>query len=315
MKNHYHWMWRVVAGIGVVVMWSSMAVPVQADMGPKPSMEFSFVYETTSPLTIVSGEQVECADAVCADDVPLERAGPQRFTCTETACSSMAYSYADYHRLVIKFSDGVTRESNVFEKSHFDSAYHVTVRTNDLLVEETGGRINPMLLTVVGSLLGALLGGAWLMAMLVVLVWLLLKAGKDTATFAASKGLFIAAWVVLVPLYVVGGVFSLTLPLTLILEGIVAAFYATIKKHAPMTLVTLVALVNLITQPFLWSVIATRTGGGTWRGYIVLEALIVLMEAGLLYALRRKSQTFQESLVLSLWLNGVSLVVGLVLPA
>lgn len=107
-----------------------------ADTGPKPGMEFEFIYETTEkPLTILDGLQYECSQPDCSDARPLEDAGPQGFRCYETTCSSIAYGYSDYHTLELTFSDGKTRLSNVFKTAGFNSVYKVTVRENDLLVE------------------------------------------------------------------------------------------------------------------------------------------------------------------------------------
>jgi hypothetical protein len=47
----------------------------------------------------------------------------------------MAYGFRPYHRLEIQFSDGQTRQGNVFETAGFDSRYTVTIRPDDLLVE------------------------------------------------------------------------------------------------------------------------------------------------------------------------------------
>lgn len=110
------------------------AVTAHADAGPKPSMKFEFEFEI-DPVSIVEGQLLECQDETCTDAAPLEEMGPQRFTCTESECSSIAYGYAPYHRLVITFSDG-TRESNVFEKDGFAARYVVTVSEDALQVSE-----------------------------------------------------------------------------------------------------------------------------------------------------------------------------------
>ena len=86
-------------------------------------------------VTITSGILYECEQPDCSDAAPLEEAGPQRFTCETTSCYAMAYGFSPYHRLEIQFSDGQTRQSNVFETAGFDSRYAVTVRPDDLLVE------------------------------------------------------------------------------------------------------------------------------------------------------------------------------------
>lgn len=109
----------------------------RADIGPKPTMDFRFEYEI-DPVSIVEGQLLECEDETCADGKPLETLGPQRFTCTESDCSSTAYGYAAYHKLVITFADRV-RESNVFAKRAFDATFKVTVSETGLRVEEIGG--------------------------------------------------------------------------------------------------------------------------------------------------------------------------------
>lgn len=108
-----------------------------ADTGPKPSMDFQFQQEMTGepPLTITSGILFECDQPDCSDASPLEEVGPQGFTCGAINCYAVAYGFAPYHQLELEFSDGNTRQSNVFETAGFDSRYTVTIRPTDLLVE------------------------------------------------------------------------------------------------------------------------------------------------------------------------------------
>ena len=105
---------------------------VLADTGPKPSMEFSF---TGADVTIVSGILYECDQSDCDDAEPLADLGAQGLYCEATSCRALAYGFAPYHILEIEFSDGTTRESNIFETAGFDSKYKVTVQPDDLLVE------------------------------------------------------------------------------------------------------------------------------------------------------------------------------------
>jgi hypothetical protein len=107
-----------------------------ADTGPKPSMDFQFTQEMAGePLTIMSGILYECDQPDCNDAAPIEEVGPQGFRCEEAHCSAVAYGFAPYHQIEIKFSDGQTRQSNIFETAGFDSRYTVTIRPNDLFVE------------------------------------------------------------------------------------------------------------------------------------------------------------------------------------
>ncbi len=118
--------------LSIAIPWGS----VHTDVGPKPTMEFQFKQGSGDPqLTIVSGTLFECDQSDCSDATPLEQLGPQGFTCDQTSCSALAYGFSDYHRLEITFSDGVTRSSNIFKTSGFNSFYTVTVQQSDLLVE------------------------------------------------------------------------------------------------------------------------------------------------------------------------------------
>jgi hypothetical protein len=109
---------------------------VSADVGPKPTLDFIFEQEVSgSAITIISGTLFECDQADCQDAQPLQEMGPQRFTCTSSSCSALAYGFSPYHRLEIRFSDGKTRSSNIFETTQFQATYQVTIRQDDLLVE------------------------------------------------------------------------------------------------------------------------------------------------------------------------------------
>ena len=109
---------------------------VLADTGPKPSMDFQFQQEMAGEqITILSGIFYECDQPDCSDAAPIEELGPQGFRCEANHCSAVAYGFAPYHRIEIDFSDGQTRQSNIFETAGFDSIYTVKVRPGDLLVE------------------------------------------------------------------------------------------------------------------------------------------------------------------------------------
>ena len=139
----------------------------RADAGPKPSMSFTFAFQG-EPVAIVEGQMLECEDAECTRSKPLPQLGPQGFRCTSGACSSTAYGYAPYHKLVIRFADG-TRESNVFGKRAFAARYRVTVSGSALEVKEVYGPLDlccPVNLclgsSLVTILLETLVAGAYL---------------------------------------------------------------------------------------------------------------------------------------------------------
>jgi hypothetical protein len=117
-------------------------------MVPKPSMQFNFEYQG-EPIPIVQGELIECDDAECKTQIPLDSLGPMgygvSFDCTEQQCSSAAIEYANYHKLIVTFVDK-TLESNIFTKRGFSSTYVVTVKEDRLIVEEvlSFSSINPI---------------------------------------------------------------------------------------------------------------------------------------------------------------------------
>ena len=109
---------------------------VSGDTGPKPTMTFTFKSESAGDqVTITSGTMYECRQSDCSDAAALQELGPQRFACDALSCEALAYGFAPYHKLQIQFSDGKTRESNIFATAGFASAYTVTIRPDDLLVE------------------------------------------------------------------------------------------------------------------------------------------------------------------------------------
>jgi hypothetical protein len=125
--------WALAAAMFLLLSLTSS--PARADAGPKPGMDFAFEFDGDAS-DIITGEMYECNKADCSDAVLLEELGPQGFRCTTTTCDSIAYGFADYHKIRITFSDGRVLESNVFEKKAFNAVYTVTVTDRSLEVKE-----------------------------------------------------------------------------------------------------------------------------------------------------------------------------------
>lgn len=152
-----------------------------ADVGPKPTIAFAFTQDFDGEaVTIVSGVLMQCDQADCSDAEPLgENMGPQRFTCEALTCDGLAYGFTEYGRIEIVFSDGKLRKSNVFAITDFNASYDVTIRENDLLVEE---RYDPTAVIIMAACLCALGIGIALIVGVVVLI------GRRKNQPAASKG-------------------------------------------------------------------------------------------------------------------------------
>ena len=132
MKNHLTKLW-------LVILMLISAPLLMADVGPKPTAEFEIEYLIEPVPDLVGYTLFECDKPDCSDSSRLEQLGPQFFECTQFACTSMAYDYADYMYIVLIFNDASTRISDTFTKEHFNAQYRVTVNQDGLLVEEIGG--------------------------------------------------------------------------------------------------------------------------------------------------------------------------------
>jgi hypothetical protein len=290
------------------------SIPIQythADTGPKPSMNFTFTSEINPALTISSGTLFECSDAACANGESLKQLGPQHFDCSAAACSSMAYSYSKYHRLILEFSDGVTRTSNVFTKSKFAADYKVSVYADHLeVVEQSGGANWPVTGSTLIDLFIGLVFISLITANFVILVVLLLLAGKSEAPFKAMPGWFIAAWTLAIPSLLVSLILTPTL-ITELLLGVIYTFWRILPK---MQTLTVILLLNLITQPALWLSVSGFSGHYPILIVLFAETVVWLMEGVGIFLALRKRIGIGEALLVSLVLNAASFGIGLLLP-
>jgi hypothetical protein len=164
----------------LILFFLQLFLPAQivlADTGPKPTMDFQFKQELNGEqVTITSGTLYECKHPDCSDAESLQQLGPQGFRCDTESCSATAYGFSDYHKLEIQFSDGKTRQSNIFQTVGFDSKYTVTVRPDDLLVEAqlSPGNFPPLAIIVI-TCICALVG----LSVIAVVVIFLVRRSKQ----------------------------------------------------------------------------------------------------------------------------------------
>jgi hypothetical protein len=302
----------------LIVALVAVLVPFQvarADTGPKPTMHFTFVYEVDPAPTILTGVQFECQAADCSDAKLLMEAGPQRFGCRSGECSSLAYGYSDYHRLSIEFSDGKTRQSNIFGKKYFEAYYRVTVREDDLFVEELPGKNNGFMsfFAMMPILVIAILFCLIAVIELPIFIILLVLAIRNM-DFPALRGWYIAGWIVSVPGFILSLIVEWGLLVTLVVELILVLLYALWRRQPRTKLLTVVLLMNLITQPALWLIVSNLIDGSPFLPLAVGEVIVWLVEAGILALALRKQAKFWEALALSMVLNLASFGIGLLFP-
>lgn len=92
-----------------VFLFSSAAF---ADIGPKPSL---FIHWKTKGLIDHDSIQLlQCKDSECKESSPLQKIGPQHFSCCTTGCASLAYGYSVVSQLEGKV-DGRVVKSKPFK--------------------------------------------------------------------------------------------------------------------------------------------------------------------------------------------------------
>ena len=308
----------VLSGLLLALLLCILPFPVKADIGPKPNSSFTFIWEMEEQPTIVEGTLLQCKDSECTDSHALEELGPQHFTCSDIACDSMAYGYTQYAKLVVTFSDGEMRESNIFGKKYDESQYEVTVRTSDLTVTEKRGTNHVFTdYDSGGKLLRLLEFAAGLIALTIlfaVCVIFILKTKQNTLVYEDAKILCLSVWIIALPAIILGMIFAPTLPLTVLIEGILISLYTLIKKHKWFPWMTVIILGNLFTQTlYLVALNITGTWGMPFLLTIFLEIVIWLLEAILIHLTLRRDKAIRASLGISFILNVISLTIGLML--
>jgi len=236
--------WTLLFFVGLTLLLPTR--PAHADIGPKPTMKFSFEYQNTPSVSIIEGQLIECQDKNCTSGQPLQKIGPQNFTCTASECSSIAYGYAPYHKLIIKFTDR-TRESNVFQKRALNATFKVTVLESSLKVEETSSPIG----------------------------------------YPCCPSLL----------------------LTLILETAIASAYLG-SFHLPKAVLAWIPLSSILSLPIVWFVFPLLPMSAGWIAALS-ETFAVLFEAGLVYTVARRLIPLRHIAILSLLMNAVSFLFGL----
>ena len=133
-----------------LIFFVFVLTPLWAGIAPKPEMDFTLQYQTASKPAVLAetSEQIQCADNQCLEPAPLGQYGIQKLYCQANECFSIAYEYEPFQQLVLDFSDGVKRSSNVFRTpASLRNNFIVTVRERDLLVtpSPTPQKVNALL--------------------------------------------------------------------------------------------------------------------------------------------------------------------------
>ncbi|KKQ90259.1 MAG: hypothetical protein UT11_C0010G0021 [Berkelbacteria bacterium GW2011_GWA2_38_9] len=266
---------KIVRSLKTMFILGLLLIPAVAlaDVGPKPGMSFNIEGFNSIKATIIGAEQIECKDVNCSDSSILAKIGPQTFNCVQEdlKCYSLAYDYSDYHKVKIKFSDGVTKESNIFQTLGFDSKYNLRVLEDRLYVYDasdmaifddqpaTDYDYNPMFGNQAKSKLGIFYGALFL---------------------------------------------------TLVIELLTGLIFLKTKKK-PLIILIYLALANFISLPTLWFLFPLLPISSHNLIILLGELFVVIFEILFLYLFCRKHLTIKEIIILIIIANLLSYWLGI----
>jgi hypothetical protein len=288
---------------------------------------FNFEFQPDSKISISEATLFECNLSNCQDAKPVEEFDGQQFSCSEVQCTWTAFYKLPYLRLRVTFSDGQTRESNIFAKEGPGTDYRVEVRDSDLLVEGVNELTHegPSLkattaVTIIAFALAACVIVVPSIGLLVVTGMLIKRAGQEKANFSASRILIILSWVFCVILQGIGALalFNPIVPVITAVEVILVILYAAVHHKDKVVLATAAFIGNTFT--LLLSQFALQAFDKDVSFYLIGCAVILvyLVEALIYTWMNRAAMPFREAVVLSLILNTIPFLVGMmgfVLPS
>jgi hypothetical protein len=183
-----------------------------------------------------------------------------------------------------------------------------------MVVEETGGRSNPMVALLAGIIGGLILFTGLAVGLVIILIKFVAK-GKDVSSGEGAKiGWYIAAWIIGAVLLFASVYFSWAALISAGIELFLGWLYTYWRKLNKRVVLTVILVANALTSPVLWALFTEGFIQFTWLGMLIGEVFIWLVEAVILYVAMRKSIRFGEALLVSLVLNAASFGVGLLLP-
>ncbi|MDR0953293.1 MAG: hypothetical protein LBM71_03790 [Elusimicrobiota bacterium] len=112
-----------------------ITMPLWADIAPQPQITYKFNFVDTAPVDIdpAKSEEFQCADTTCLTPVPLGKYGMQKLTCAKDYCYSVLYQFEPFQKLIIGFTDGSVKETQVFTSpSKIRNTVQINVGKNGL---------------------------------------------------------------------------------------------------------------------------------------------------------------------------------------
>nr|QNO47205.1 hypothetical protein ADAEDOLL_00011 [Methanosarcinales archaeon ANME-2c ERB4]QNO47248.1 hypothetical protein FPGOGKGP_00007 [Methanosarcinales archaeon ANME-2c ERB4] len=259
-----------------------------ADLGPKGTVQFNLIYETSEPVTIIDSRLIRCEDEQCINEIELRRL--ERIRCAQNECRARTFS-GGYNRIIINFSDR-ERQSNVFKVSKYGAVFDVHVTDSELIVED----ITVAFYTMPGFALFFILNILVELMIALIFIAVLDKQMKVVAAvLIANIVSFPALWQLLAS----GVEFLLLLEALIVLfEGVVIYYF--MKKVIPIYQLSILSLImnlcsfisgNLLVYVLNWEVVSLIP---------IMLAVIILSVLALTYLKKRYSARFIRVFTISI---------------
>ncbi|MEA3283283.1 MAG: hypothetical protein U9Q68_12175 [Euryarchaeota archaeon] len=115
------------------ILLLSLLIPLaSADSGPRGTVQFNLIYETSEPVTLIDYRITGYEDEQCISEIDLRNF--KQFECAQKECRTRMFP-GRYNRLILNFSDR-DRQSEVFNVSNYGAEFDVRVTDSELIVED-----------------------------------------------------------------------------------------------------------------------------------------------------------------------------------
>jgi hypothetical protein len=115
------------------ILLLALLLPIaSADVGPKGTVQFNLIYETSEPVTLIDYRITGYKDEQCISEIELRNF--KQFECAQKECRASIFP-GRYNRLILNFSDR-ERQSGVFNISNYGTEFDVRVTDSELIVED-----------------------------------------------------------------------------------------------------------------------------------------------------------------------------------
>ncbi len=277
----------------LTILLLALLLPLaSADIGPKGTVQFNLIYETSEPVTLTDSRLIGYEDEHCISEIEFRSF--ERFECAQKECRSSIFP-KQYYRLILDFSDR-ERQSNVFNITNYGTEFDVRVTDSELIVEDA----TPISVAIFYAMPDfALLFTLNIILELIISLIFIAVLNKSMKVIAAVIIANLISFPVLWQLLASGAEFLLLFEALIVLfEGLFIYYF--MKKVIPIyQSLTLSLILNICS--FIFGMLLGL--GPNWRivpFFSIMLAIIVLSIPALTYLKKRYSARFIRVFTISI---------------